>query len=106
MQKPLCRLCGARHWNNEPHVFEDSNSREVGKAEDRKVNLPTAPKPSAVRKDSGSDKRNTLEKNPGAPESGVESTGSDKGRTPNRRDRAAYNAYMKEYMRRRREGNN
>ena len=24
MDKPECRLCGAKHWSNEPHAFESA----------------------------------------------------------------------------------
>lgn len=33
MEKPKCRICGVRHWSNEPHVF--SGEPEV--RQERKV---------------------------------------------------------------------
>jgi len=73
MKAPKCRLCGKEHWSNEPHVFGGSEEKA----------------------DSGADK----------------SQGSERGqvvhkgeypKTPNRRSREAYNAYQREYMRKRR----
>jgi hypothetical protein len=29
MEKPVCRVCGAKHWGREPHVFEKGSSKFV-----------------------------------------------------------------------------
>lgn len=33
MDKPRCRVCGARHWSNEAHEFKSSDD-EVGDADE------------------------------------------------------------------------
>jgi hypothetical protein len=74
MKAPKCRLCGKEHWSHEPHVFEETGSRKPRERE-------------AARKE------------PGAPvhkAEGLESVVA--GTTQNRRKRADYNAYQRQYM--------
>ena len=33
MQTPTCKLCGAKHWSREPHVFKNVSATEIVAAE-------------------------------------------------------------------------
>jgi hypothetical protein len=71
MDKPVCRLCGSRHWSNEPHDFHADSGQKPEKG--RKPPESEGASKEALRKRKWRDK-----------------------------NRKAYNAYMKEYMRKRR----
>ena len=74
MDKPVCRLCGAKHWPKEPHVFKDTVVANTG------VN----------RRDSGVNK---------APV--VLTDGVNKGKAGVNRNADRHSpGYMREYMRR------
>ena len=82
MKPPKCRLCESAHWLNEPHVFA-INSRPA-------INADAINKPKANER---------LEPTPKKEASLAD---GDDDRTGNRRRKVDYNAYMKEYMRKKR----
>ena len=88
--KPLCEICETRHENYQAHVFATNR---------------IATNKDATNRTAGSDAKNEP-----ADSGCVEGVAADPGRvevdtggrTANRRGRAAYNAYQREYMRKRR----
>jgi len=103
MKAPKCRLCEAHHWNNEAHKFKQD---ELGAG--RKVNNVGHEEP-RDKETAGSDKPRSVVQGNGLEEDRIAGGRIDggvvqmAGRTPNRRSREDYNAYMKTYMRKRRE---
>jgi hypothetical protein len=104
MKPPKCRLCSGLHWNNEPHVFA-TNERLTGATNrTRATNSPNVgdvPVPQVVKADVDSGR---LPVGDETPRVAVVRLG-DVGRTANRRSRESYNAYQREYMRKRRASN-
>ena len=83
MKKPLCRLCGARHSNSEPHVFGPSTNTPETTTNRSETTTNTGPtKPAAST--------NAV---PGM--SAVERTLRWRGK-----NRERYNVYQRELMRR------
>ena len=87
--KPLCALCETRHESYQAHVFA-TNTNATNKRSDGVDGAGGVPEVSGGLR--GSVLPDVL---------GVREVGS---RTANRRDREAYNAYQREYMRKRRGG--
>lgn len=95
MKPPLCRLCEREHYSYQDHIFPESKKREAdpkpainGKDAINTVAINAANVP-AKRKGVSDVKESCAE-----PSKGV---GAKSG---NRRDKADYNAYMKDYMKR------
>lgn len=93
--KPLCPICSTRHESYQAHVFATNriatNKDATNKRADG-VNVDGIPEVS------GGVQRPVVQD-----VSGVREVGAD-SRTANRRSREAYNAYQREYMRRKRAG--
>lgn len=97
MKPPKCRLCNHEHYSYEDHTLNESvainkvaaiNTPAINDAINRiGTDLPGIARPVS------SGKGDVIPKS-------VEGAGGDQ--TPNRRSREAYNAYMREYMRKRR----
>jgi hypothetical protein len=102
MKPPKCRLCGSPHWNNEPHQFE-KGAKALANASFDATNSATN-KVATNNADAGVDPRAGGTVVQGGPVLG--SVGGDgvvvKVRSANRRSRDSYNAYQREYMRKRR----
>jgi hypothetical protein len=73
MEKPKCRVCEHKHWSHEPHVFEDSTP------EARPLPKPASETEGSLSKETGQVARN---------------------RRYREKHREKYNAYMREYRRR------
>jgi hypothetical protein len=86
--KPLCDLCGSRHESYQAHVFATNRIATNTSATNRDC---------APRNDRGDTEVG------GGADGGVRAgLRDDPGRSKNRRSKEAYNAYQREYMRRRR----
>ena len=93
MQKRLCRLCGERHLNSEPHVFGPSTNVPETSTNRSETTTNTGPtKPAA----STNTATNT---DPGLSSSALHIERTLRWRGKNRE---RYNAYQRELMRRRR----
>jgi hypothetical protein len=102
VKAPKCRLCSGLHWNNEPHVFATNTKSATNVATNNATNGERVA-------NAGSDARGVPAVRPEAvgvgqgPPGVVGADVPDGGlRTANRRSRDAYNAYQREYMRKRR----
>lgn len=91
MKPPKCRLCGHEHYGM-AHVWDATNT--VKTATNDATNSRGAAKRSACEPD---------QRKSGLPELAPRQPG-ETGKTANRRDRKAYNAYQREYMKKRRAG--
>jgi hypothetical protein len=87
--KPLCDLCGSRHESYQGHVFATNRD---------------ATNTSATNAVSLDERKGSAQKASPAFDQGVAHVGAEavSGKTRNRRSREAYNAYQREYMRKRR----
>jgi hypothetical protein len=100
--KPLCEYCGTRHESYQAHVFATNtatNRNATNRGSDKRVH-----RESVVGQSSGVDSVGGDEGSRGL-RAGAESTNRQRlssVRTANRRDRVAYNAYQREYMRKKR----
>lgn len=104
MDKPVCRLCGGRHWSTEPHAFENAKT-SGGRAKEKPVDSPAPPK--VVRSDRGrsSCQDRVPESEASQPVTSTEAT-SSAARTKEWRKKnpEKYREYMRRYMRERRKG--
>jgi hypothetical protein len=92
--KPLCEICGDRHESYQAHVFKNysatnADATNTKGATNRERGLP----------DRGAGRVDCSE--PVVEPAGTGSSGA--GKTKNRRSRESYNAYQREYMRKRRQ---
>jgi hypothetical protein len=102
MKPPKCRLCGACHWSNEPHVFASNTASNKSQSASNKESR--ASNTEGVRGGSGG----VLRAAAGCAEggsTGVVGGGSGTGGDKKQRwDRDAYRKYQRDYMRRKRSG--
>ncbi len=89
MDKPKCRLCNERHYSYEPHKFA-INTDDI--AINTAIN--TVAGTSSVQPHAEAVSVRAVSNPDGAP--------VENAMTPNRRKRDDYNAYMRDYMRKRR----
>lgn len=101
MKPPKCRLCGHEHWLSEPHIFA-SNTESASNGASNKASGVTRKKVVAVPVSAGD--ASTVKR----PASGVAvraaQSSADARPSKQRWNREAYNAYQREYMRKRRAG--
>lgn len=116
MKAPKCRLCGECHWSHEPHRFAINTAINKRSAINRPaINRAINTDDSAKRNDRPSQRTEALPVTQAAVQADhPQAVPSDSGlctaqattdggradRSPNRRARADYNAYMRDYMRR------
>ena len=109
MKPPKCRLCDHEHWLNQPHVFATNTETATNGATNNATNEEgngatniSVACEEVVKADD--EKSGVSEVTSGA----GEGSGSIRpgvgvvGRTGNRRSREAYNAYQRDYMRKKR----
>ena len=89
--KPLCDLCGTRHESYQAHVFATNRNATNRVATNSATNKKAVPL----------DER-ASDAPSGALDLGSAVAKAEPAKTPNRRSREAYNAYQREYMRKRR----
>lgn len=101
MIPPKCVLCETRHHGHQAHVFA-TNERTTPRAQTFvATNRVIADATNAGREELRSDGAGRVDR--AEPAVAVAGTGSgEAGKTKNRRARDAYNAYQREYMRKRR----
>ena len=95
--KPVCALCGSRHELYQAHVFATNTSATNRGATNSATNVATNDGREGLRVSSPG--------RMGCDEPALEITGpgiGGEGKTANRRSREAYNAYQREYMRKKR----
>jgi hypothetical protein len=103
--KPKCDLCGSRHESFQAHVFSATNTSTAKRLTATNGNETATNKSREVSSEEGASEG--LE-SPGGEEvdkkvgEGLRGVLRPDGRTGNRRSREAYNAYQREYMKKRR----
>jgi hypothetical protein len=105
MKPPKCRLCSGLHWNNEPHVFASNTASNTQPASNNASNRQDLHRP--ARADVGV--QAVDEVGGSVPAGGAPAVGNGSaevcGPAKQRWPRDAYNAYQREYMRKRRASN-
>ena len=101
MDAPKCRACGKRHYSTQPCAINRSEERltDAINEDDSAINT-LAPSPIGA-KDEASRHTRELDAVRGVRQDSANAEGLPQ-RTPNRRKREDYNAYMRGYMTRRR----
>jgi hypothetical protein len=94
--KPKCDLCGSRHEPYQAHVFGATN--RVRLTESATNTSATNRSATNGERDSGCNPKTV-----GVHDGGDYRGGGTSEKTANRRSRVSYNAYQREYMRKRRE---
>jgi len=97
---PRCKLCGRRHWVYEAHAINTQEER-LTHAINAPLSPPT-PDQSQVLRSGPSEVSLQGVRDPQLPAVDTPQPSGVGERTPNRRRRQVYNAYMKGYMARRR----
>jgi hypothetical protein len=92
VKPPKCRLCSGLHWNNETHVFATNTKSATNVATNNATNGPAGVSEGLGRVRPGN--AGNVDGQQGAVGGGSPAA----LKTPNRRDREAYNAYQREYM--------
>ena len=103
MDKPECRLCGAKHWSSEPHVFKTEGPKDarISKKVQRKASAASGPddvSADRVAVHSGSKSEEVCSDGEGCPLTQAERNARWRKKNPEK-----YNAYMRDYRRRQRD---
>lgn len=98
--KPICPDCGDRHWTFQGHVWRATN-KEIATNTSATNKFPGPQLPLVER--NRSPKARTRQVSAVVEDAGATKAGGQ-GKTANRRAREAYNAYQREWMRRKRAG--